>query len=94
VQGTAEPLQEQRAAGLVGAEQAGAAVAGGQPEHRDLVPGVVAGARDHQLQHRGLGGGDLRDERFGRVGERAADRDVPVALEGRDQPGELVQPGG
>src|SRR5450631_3874084 len=44
----------------LGKSQPGAAVAGGQPEHRDLVPGVVAGARDHQLQHRGgPGPGDL-----------------------------------
>jgi hypothetical protein len=49
MQRAAESFEQQGAAGLVGAEQPNAAVAAGQPEHRDLVPGVIAGTRDHQL---------------------------------------------
>jgi hypothetical protein len=52
VQGSAQPLHQQRLPVLVVAQQGGTAVTARQLQRPHLVPEVVAGTRDDQLQHR------------------------------------------
>ena len=94
VERLSEPLEEHGAARGVVPQQAHAPVAAGEAERGDLVVGDVAGARDDELEHRGgaVGGGGLGDERLGRVAVRAADRDLPVALEAGHEARQGVEP--
>ena len=95
VQRAAEALDEQRATLRVVSKEACAAVAAGQAQHGDLVPGGITGTRHAQLQHRrgAIFARDLGDERFRRVLVRTADNDGPVAFEAGDEAREVLLPG-
>jgi hypothetical protein len=95
VQRWSEPFQQHRAALVVGLVQLRAALAAAASQHGDLVLRVIAGARDHQLQHRrrAVGPERLRDVRLGAAGVRPAGGDLPVPLQPGHQRREPVQPG-